>query len=637
MAALSEALRLVGGAGITIPKREFVKEHTKLVRVLTKGTAAQRRREAKDQSAELKKELSGGVLTHSQITDMDNHMNDIKDNTNLTRAEKDSLIYNLIENVLNKMSDEQAEKVPQQIAVLSNFFKKGLKTSFREASKAREAMDSLIDTLLEKPNFKRSKKKFPPIRGGVLRVGSRGDGSNNLYIFDDAVEVAGPFTTREEAEDALRRGFTPPRRLAVDIPGQEERHLPPPPPPAPRRRRARSPETAEQRAERQRILRERAEEAEAFRPAPPATRPPGGAPPSPARFLRPPSPPRGRGKGKLRGGVLRVESRDNAFYVFDDNRQLGGPFTTREEAEALREGYELLIQANAQLAAAEERYRSLIRPPRSRSPSPPRTPPHKRRRLETRSNTPVSEPSSPASGDSAASDVEETGGSRSSGFIQRMMAETKKKHKGKYRNPTAPLPKGSTMNAPVAFDYFKMPKESRELSKFIMSHFFKVRPYRAGERGKLNDYELQRLREAEAGRKRKSRGKKGGALRAADTDGLGWVIEDEAGNIVGGPYETEEEANQWIATTEPASAQEFEGHTLKPSAFPPIVPWREAARAPPPRAPPPRATKRKLPPSPSASAPKKKKAASPPPPQPAPALPPPSAELSMLADAGVMT
>jgi len=118
------------------------------------------------------------------------------------------------------------------------------------------------------------------------------------------------------------------------------------------------------------------------------------------------------------------------------------------------------------------------------------------------------------------------GGSRNSGFIQRMMAEVKKKHDGEYKNPTAPLAADTEMNAPVAFDYFAMPKESREMSKFIMDHFFKIRPYRAGERAELNEYELKKLRDAEAERQRRSRARRrGGVLRGGSEDTLATFLE----------------------------------------------------------------------------------------------------------------
>jgi hypothetical protein len=100
---------------------------------------------------------------------------------------------------------------------------------------------------------------------------------------------------------------------------------------------------------------------------------------------------------------------------------------------------------------------------------------------------------------------ESKGGSQASGFIARMLGEVKAKHDGVYKNPTKPLPKDSTMNKPVAFDYFKMPKTSREDSTFIMEKFFKVKPYKKGEREALNETELKMLRAAEAERQRRSR------------------------------------------------------------------------------------------------------------------------------------
>lgn len=100
-----------------------------------------------------------------------------------------------------------------------------------------------------------------------------------------------------------------------------------------------------------------------------------------------------------------------------------------------------------------------------------------------------------------------SGGSKQSGFIRRMMAEVKLAN-GSYKNPTNKLSKDSTMNKPVAFDYFKMPKESREMSKHIMTHLFRIRPYQKGERQKLNKDELSMLRKNELERKRKSLQKK---------------------------------------------------------------------------------------------------------------------------------
>lgn len=48
------------------------------------------------------------------------------------------------------------------------------------------------------------------------------------------------------------------------------------------------------------------------------------------------------------------------------------------------------------------------------------------------------------------------GVSKASGFIQRMMAENKKKHSGQYRKPTSPAHKDSTMSQWKAFDYKKL-------------------------------------------------------------------------------------------------------------------------------------------------------------------------------------
>ena len=64
------------------------------------------------------------------------------------------------------------------------------------------------------------------------------------------------------------------------------------------------------------------------------------------------------------------------------------------------------------------------------------------------------------------------GGSRNSGFIARMMGEVKLKHNGKYKTPTAPLAKSSTMNAPAAFEY----KKVRKPSEFLKKTFGKSKP-----------------------------------------------------------------------------------------------------------------------------------------------------------------
>jgi hypothetical protein len=113
--------------------------------------------------------------------------------------------------------------------------------------------------------------------------------------------------------------------------------------------------------------------------------------------------------------------------------------------------------------------------------------------------------------------LEGKGGGQKAGFIRRMMGEIKLKHGGEpygdedadasYRHPTRPLSRDTRMDAPVAFDYFKMPKESRMMSKHIMKHLFRVRPYSAAERAKLNEYEKGMLAEAGVrGGKRKLRG-----------------------------------------------------------------------------------------------------------------------------------
>lgn len=71
------------------------------------------------------------------------------------------------------------------------------------------------------------------------------------------------------------------------------------------------------------------------------------------------------------------------------------------------------------------------------------------------------------------------GRGRASGFIMRMMAENKLKHKGDYKNPTSPLDPNSKMKSPVAFDYRKLANRSQQgtsnskygASPFIIKHF----------------------------------------------------------------------------------------------------------------------------------------------------------------------
>ena len=96
--------------------------------------------------------------------------------------------------------------------------------------------------------------------------------------------------------------------------------------------------------------------------------------------------------------------------------------------------------------------------------------------------------------------------SQKAGFIMRQMAEVKLKNKGEpygeepadesYIPPTKPLSKDTTMKKPVPFDYFKMPKESREKSTFIMDRFFpRKKKYSARFIAEeLNDYERELLK-----------------------------------------------------------------------------------------------------------------------------------------------
>lgn len=78
-----------------------------------------------------------------------------------------------------------------------------------------------------------------------------------------------------------------------------------------------------------------------------------------------------------------------------------------------------------------------------------------------------------------------TGGrGQASGFIMRMMAENKMKHKGQYKNPSSPLDPKSTMKSPVAFDYRKLANANQRgtnssaygASPFIMRHFSTAHP-----------------------------------------------------------------------------------------------------------------------------------------------------------------
>ncbi len=71
------------------------------------------------------------------------------------------------------------------------------------------------------------------------------------------------------------------------------------------------------------------------------------------------------------------------------------------------------------------------------------------------------------------------GVSKASGFIQRLMAENKKKHEGEYKNPTYPLAPGSKMKAPAKFDWKALASKEQGginesaygASPFILSNF----------------------------------------------------------------------------------------------------------------------------------------------------------------------
>jgi hypothetical protein len=76
------------------------------------------------------------------------------------------------------------------------------------------------------------------------------------------------------------------------------------------------------------------------------------------------------------------------------------------------------------------------------------------------------------------------GVSKASGFIQRLMAENKKKHTGSYTNPTYPLAADSTMNKAFEFKYKKLASAGQGgenqkeygASPFITKHFSKAMP-----------------------------------------------------------------------------------------------------------------------------------------------------------------
>ena len=52
--------------GVMIPKSDFIKEHVNLIKILKSGTKADRQRELKDQTAELKK-IQGGATNRKDV------------------------------------------------------------------------------------------------------------------------------------------------------------------------------------------------------------------------------------------------------------------------------------------------------------------------------------------------------------------------------------------------------------------------------------------------------------------------------------------------------------------------------------------------------------------------------------------
>lgn len=63
------------GDVVKIPKKEFIKEHNKLIPLLKSGSQAEREREARDQSRELKNVMKGGAL-FPKITLEDSKLDD---------------------------------------------------------------------------------------------------------------------------------------------------------------------------------------------------------------------------------------------------------------------------------------------------------------------------------------------------------------------------------------------------------------------------------------------------------------------------------------------------------------------------------------------------------------------------------
>lgn len=90
------------------------------------------------------------------------------------------------------------------------------------------------------------------------------------------------------------------------------------------------------------------------------------------------------------------------------------------------------------------------------------------------------------------------GRGQASGFIMRMMAENKKKHKGQYRNPSAPNDYGSKMKKWVAFDIDKLANKDQNgrnksdygASPFIIKHFGSVAESKKQDSPKLEINEI---------------------------------------------------------------------------------------------------------------------------------------------------
>lgn len=342
-----------------------------------------------------------------------------------------------------------------------------------------------------------AKKQLKELKGGAFRVvsGAAGDG---WFVMDGVRRVAGPFPTEAEAEERMR-GMSPSRPVREEEPPRAPQR-PPPRRPVGLAPRPIAPIEFEEEEKKE----EESEEEEGVR-TPPKKKSRGGA---------------------LEGGAYVIR-KDNDVYKVKTGKRVLGTFGTFKEAQrfvrTLRMGKKLTTKD-------DEGYSSEVaeafgvegkgKEGRTRRETDAVKGLDKRIRLEDRVFR-AFEPHLKTEKDKEAfklmiSNTEDDilksmlkvdfveGSGRAAGFIRRMMAETKRKNKGKYRNPTKPLPEDTTMNAPVAFDYFSMPKESRAMSKHIMDHFFRIRPYNATERNQLNDYEKELVASRRRGGTKKS-------------------------------------------------------------------------------------------------------------------------------------